>query len=221
MKKKINHIKRVRTFLEKFEDVRLFSTGFEVVDFAGDLYNVRGSTGDPIPGDADSWKDLLEDEADLTGAECYVTNVTAPGESSHPEFRVGGHMTPNEDGNVPEGGDCYLMPLCSWHNHHTREERFEHSEIRMLRLTGYMQDELFATFALRLPSPSPFALLYFDEACSQWKERNITKEQSKDIDKRVFGRKKRAAQCKNRVLFERADDNRFLISITETNLPKD
>ena len=215
----LHSTKRVFDFLERFEELRLYSTGFEVVDYSGDLYNVRGSSGDPRPGSSDSWKDLLGDEAGLADAECYVTNVPAPGTSTHPQFRVGGHMTPNSDGNVPVGDDCYLMPLCSWHNHPSRVDRFEHEETRTLKLIGYMQEEPFATFAIRLPSTSPFALLYFDEADAQWKHRNISKAQSLDLDLRVFGRKKKAIQCKNRVLFERASESQLLQSIKATILP--
>ena len=46
----IPHLKTIQDFLDKFSDLRLFSTGFEVVDFRDDLYNVRGSSDDPIRG---------------------------------------------------------------------------------------------------------------------------------------------------------------------------
>lgn len=217
----IPHLKFVQDFLEKFSDLRLFSTGFEVIDFSDDLYNVRGSTGDPIPGPSDSWKELLEDESGLSGADCYVTNVPPPDNStSHPSFSVGGHMTTNSDGSVPIGSECYLMPLCSWHNHHTRTDRFTHSETRMLKLIGYMEAEPFATFSLRLPSPQPFAMLYFDQADGTWKHKNISREQSRDVDRRLFGRASKAEQCKHRVLFERAEDSPLLLSVKEVELPK-
>ena len=129
-------------------------------------------------------------------------------------------MTTNADGSVPVGGECYLMPLCSWHNHYTRTDRFEHSETRMLKLTGYMESEIFATFSLRLPSPQPFALLYFDTVDGTWKHKNISKDQSKDVDRKVFGTGLKAGQCRYRVLFDRAEDGPLLLSVQDANLPK-
>lgn len=210
----------IRSYLEKFGDMRLLSTGAEVVDIDEPLFNVSGSTGDPIPNGASSWKQLLIEEADLAGSSCYVTNDT-PNGNSHPGFNVGGHMTLNEDGNVEIGGICYLMPLCSFHNSTSQNGiAFDHNETKMLKLTGYQQDEPFALFSLRLPSPEPFGLLYLDEADETWKHSNLSRDSAEDVDLKFFGRRTKAKQCKHRVLFERSPDSPLLKSIIETNLPE-
>lgn len=211
-------ISNIQQFIDRFSEMRLLSTGAEVVDISSPLYNVIGSTGDPIPLGASSWKNLLIEEAGLALSSCYVTNETPEG-NTHPNFSVGGHMTLNADGSVPEGGICYLMPLCYYHNAQDGDA-FEHTETKMLELSGYMQGELFSTFSLRLPSPAPFAILYLDESDGVWKHKNLTHEQAGDVDRKLFGLKKKAEQCKYRVLFERASDNPLLQTVVESNLPK-
>ena len=213
------NIDQIRDFVERFSHLRLFSTGADVVNFSESLYNVIGSTNDPIPLGASSWKNLLIEEAELSSdTSCYVTNDTPTG-NSHPDFSVGGHMTVNSDGSVGEDRICYLMPLCYYHNAQDGDA-FEHTETKMLRLSGYMQGELFATFSARLPSPEPFALLYFDDADQQWKHRNVSPEQAKDVDTKLFGLRRKAEQCKYRVLFERASDGPLLQSVISANLPE-
>ncbi|MEL7360853.1 MAG: hypothetical protein AAFN13_02165 [Bacteroidota bacterium] len=92
---------------------------------------------------------------------------------SHPDFSVGGHMTPNKDGSVPIGGVCYLMPLCYWHNSKSRDDTpFTLSKQRILRLSGYSLGELSATFTLRLPDKRPYAAVYFDG--DGWAHANLT-----------------------------------------------
>ncbi len=132
-----------------YGDVVLESTGCEVVDYSGILYNVRGSSDDPKLGG--SWKALLI-ENHING-DCYVSEPAPdPSGSSHPCFALGGHMTPNADGRVPRGGSCYLMPLCHWHNNTGRDGTpFRLRQTRMLRLLGYMQGDTYASFAARLP----------------------------------------------------------------------
>jgi hypothetical protein len=214
----IPNVDQVRDFVERFSELRLLSTGAEVVNISDPLYNVIGSTGDPIPLGASSWKNLLIEEADIpSDSDCYVTNDTPSG-NSHPDFSVGGHMTINSDGSVGADGICYLMPLCYFHNAQDGEA-FEHSNTKMLKLTGYMQGELFATFSARLPSPEPFALIYFDDADGQWKHRNISKDQASNVDMKLFGLRQKARQCKHRVLFERAIDNPLLQSVIKSDLP--
>ncbi|MEM7791889.1 MAG: hypothetical protein AAF546_10855 [Verrucomicrobiota bacterium] len=80
--------------------------------------------------------------------------------TSHPGFDVGGHMTPNENGRVPTGGVCYLMPLCKWHNSTRRDGTpFEHDETKMLQLTGYMEGDIAMTFAARSAGGEPYRLV--------------------------------------------------------------
>ncbi|MEM6692763.1 MAG: hypothetical protein AAF664_25265 [Planctomycetota bacterium] len=209
----------IRSYLENFRDMRLLSTGAEVVDISEPLYNVSGSTGDPIPNGASSWKQLLIQEADLAGASCYVTNDTPSG-NSHPDFSVGGHVTLESDGSVEFGGICYLMPLCFYHNSTSQNGiAFEHTETKMLKLTGYQLNEPFALFSLRLPSPEPFGLLYFDDADETWKHSNVSSESADNLDVKFFGRRRKAEQCKHRILFERSADSPLLKSIIEANLP--
>ena len=87
-----------------------------------------------------------------------------PGGTTHPGFSVGGHVTPNADGNVPTGGDCYLMPLCSWHNSTARDGQvFQHTQTQMLELSGYMQGEPAATFLARMPGEAPLSLVFLGD----------------------------------------------------------
>ena len=136
-------------FASLYDGVVLESTDCEVVDYGGVLYNVRGSSDDPNLGG--SWRGLLIRHG-ISGS-CYVTEPAPdPSESTHPEFALGGHMTPNANGFVPTGETCYLMPLCHWHNSTGRDGMpFKHRQTRMLRLLGYMQDDTYASFAARLP----------------------------------------------------------------------
>ena len=208
-------IDHVKVLLNRFEAIgNLLSTGAEVVNFSGDLFNVSGSTDDPpdVPGQDGSWKQLLKDKAGLSdGDSCYVTNVIPEDDSSHPEFSVGGHMTTDPEGNVEVGGICYLMPLCFWHNSTSRDgERFEHSETKMLKLTGYMEGELATTFELRRPSHEPFAMLYFDHADEQWKHQNLSKEDLRSIE----------SESLDRVIFERSKGDQPMLYIKESTLPK-
>ena len=77
-------------------------------------------------------------------------------------------MTPDAEGDVPIGGDCYLMPLCSWHNNKARDRQvFEHTQTKMLELSGYMQGEAAATFLARMPGETPLSLVFLgDEGLS-------------------------------------------------------
>lgn len=151
----------LRKFANQHQDAVLLSTGSTVVSFGEVLYNVVGSTDDPDI-DGLSWKQLLIRNG--IDGDCYVTaplpNRTG---TSHPGFDVGGHMTPNADGHVPNGGVCYLMPLCKWHNSTRRDGiPFEHEKTKMLKLTGYMEGDLAMTFAARLPGNAPYRLVSFE-----------------------------------------------------------
>ncbi len=144
-------------FVRRHEGTRLLSTHADVVEFSGVLFNVDGSSDDPEI-DGHNWRSLLRDRG--IDGECYVTNIQPLRQTSHPKFSVGGHMTVNQDGSVPVGGECYLMPLCSWHNNKARDGMaFEHTETRMLKLFGYMEQEPHATFSARMASDEEFALV--------------------------------------------------------------
>lgn len=149
--------KHLSDFLARWGQVELFSTGSQLVNYSGVLYNVDGSSDDPkINGE--SWKGLLISNG--INSSCYVANETPSG-NSHPRFSVGGHMTPNQNGKVDIGADSYLMPLCSWHNSKARDRvPFNLSKTLMLRLSGFMEGELAATFMARLPSEKRHAIIY-------------------------------------------------------------
>jgi hypothetical protein len=148
----------LKNFQTRYEGIGLLSTGARVVPYAGVLYNVEGSDGDP-PLDPDGWKQLLLDNG--IDGDCYVTHPLPDREgTTHPRFKVGGHMTPSPVGHVEQGGICYLMPLCKWHNSTSRNRTpFEHEETRMLKLSGYMEADLAATFLARMPGDAEFRLV--------------------------------------------------------------
>lgn len=124
------------------------------------LYNVRGSTPDPYPPNVHGWKALLESEG--FGAPCYATSPlpVPPKGPSHPGFDVGGHMTTDPNGAVANGGSCYLMPLCAWHNNSHNTAAFTTRSSSMLVLNGYMQADIAATFLARLGGAAPYAVIY-------------------------------------------------------------
>lgn len=175
-------IELVRAFVQRYAGIGLFSTGAKLVDYAKDLYNVSGSTDDPkevAEYKGMAWKKLLVRLAGLADANCYVTNEIPDQQSNHPAFAVGGHMTPNSDGIVDVGKVSYLMPLCKWHNSTGRDGvAFEHAEIRMLQLKGFMEGDSAVTFAARLPSDMPYSLLYFDRGEGGWEEKKLSGEKA-------------------------------------------
>lgn len=159
---------RLADFVERYKTVKLLSTGAEVVEYHGKLYNITGSSDDPEIAGA-SWKRLLIDHG--IDGDCFVKVTERQG--SHPQFNVGGHMTPNSDGKVEYGSECYLMPLCKWHNSTSRNgHAFELTQSRILKLYGYMQGELSLTFMARMPSAAPFSLIY--ETNGAWHTRPVT-----------------------------------------------
>jgi len=183
----------VRNWLDQATGPMLYSTGSAVTYFTGVLYNISGSTDDPpevvaCPGC--SWKELLVTAADLAEARCYVEGNTAPATSSHDLFSVGGHMTLNESGLVETGNDCFLMPLCSWHNStHRNGVPFTVTNKRLLRLKGYMQGEAFSTFSARMPirDSREFGLVYFDDADAIWKNIDISTAQANNLGNKGRG----------------------------------
>lgn len=178
----MNGVSAVRDFVKRSEVVGIQSTGADVVEYLPGLYNVSGSTGDPerIPGHfGKSWKQLLIQMGIGATSECYVSEPAVGAGTTHPRFTVGGHMTPNSNGSVTDG-TCYLMPLCAWHNTSRRNGiLFSHASTKMLRLTGYMEGELAATFQLRLFNSAPYALLYY--SAGEWDYRNLSREQAADF----------------------------------------
>lgn len=159
------HRAQLAQFVRRYEGKRLFSTSAQVVTFASVLYNVSGSTSDPkVPGST-SWKGLLQAYAAHStpcqiGSACYVTGPLPSG-GGHPAFEVGGHMTTSAAGTVAKGGQCYLMPLCKWHNSTSKNGiAFSHSQTCMLQLSGYMQAEPAATFMARFEAKGASSIVY-------------------------------------------------------------
>ncbi|GGK41769.1 hypothetical protein GCM10008955_39470 [Deinococcus malanensis] len=67
--------------------------------------------------------------------------------------------------------------MCSWHNNKARDGiRFTLSSTQMLQLKGYMTGELAASFRLRLPSPYPFAVLYYSESAQGWTYQDLAED---------------------------------------------
>ena len=136
-------------FAARHQGAVLRSTSAALIDHAGPLYNVTGSTADPRI-DGQNWKRLLIGQGIAPDLPCYVDHPPAGGRS-HPGFDVGGHMTPNPDGRVAGGGICYLMPLCHGHNSTAMNGRpFTLARTRMLELSGFMLDDLALTFEARM-----------------------------------------------------------------------
>lgn len=103
----IDHAERLAQFAERFQSLRITSTAAAIVTYAGVLYNVDSSTGDPLI-DKLKWKQLLLTmSAKSTGckiaAACYADTPVADKGSSHNDFSVGGHVTPNSSGVVAKG----------------------------------------------------------------------------------------------------------------------
>ena len=148
----------LKDFASRYQGIGLFSTGAKIVDYAGVLYNVEGSTADPDI-DGANWKELLIRNG--IDGDCYVIDPMPDRDgTSHPGFNVGGHMTPSADGHVPSGGICYLMPLCKWHNSTTRDGTpFEHEQTQMLELSGFMEGDIAATFTARMSGDAAYRLV--------------------------------------------------------------
>lgn len=169
------NVRILKDIIARSGEIGIKSTGASLINYTGNLYNVDGSSDDPNI-DGRNWKNLLTSHG--INSPCYVSNST-PNNNSHPGFNVGGHMTQNSDGHVLVGADSYLMPLCSWHNHTSRNGvAFTHEKTLMLRLSGYMQDEFVASFIARLPSEERFALIYRDN--EEWKSLNLVDQQATD-----------------------------------------
>lgn len=201
-------------FVDRWGSAGIQSTSATVVNFSGVLYNVDGSSPDPKI-DGESWKGLLL-SYDIDG-DCYVTNETPHG-NSHPSFNVGGHMTPNSDGKVEVGADSYLMPLCSWHNSKARDGvPFEHDETLMLRLSGFMESEVAATFMARLPSQERHSIIYADD--DRLKTADLSNEQARDAATGNLPDDVLGCHLEEFVLLERADDATYYVKEASTKKP--
>lgn len=166
----MNEVQQLKMVIERVERQKgppiIESTGATVVSSSPNpIYNVDGSSDDPkIHGD--SWKKLFVAVMAKAGAfypnNCFVS-PTSPAHDSHPGFRLGGHMTQNQNGSAT-GGTCYLMPLCSWHNSKARDGvPFVPVQPTMVQLTGYLLAEPAALFAARLDGEAAHALVYGTE----------------------------------------------------------
>ena len=198
---------RLAAFVEQYKSVKLLSTRAEVVDYHGTLYNITGSSDDPEI-DGATWKRLLIKHG-IDGA-CFV-KVTDP-QGSHPQFDVGGHMTPNSDGKVAYGETCYLMPLCKWHNSTSRNgQAFALTQSRILKLYGYMQGELSLTFMARMPSEAPFSLIYETEGA--WHTRPLSDAGGEHSAKAMFKEDDQPAPTRHVLLrrVEHEGEIRFLL----------
>lgn len=163
-------LQQLKELVARIEDRKgppiIESTGASVVTSSPNpIYNVDGSSDDPkIHGD--SWKKLFVAVMAKAGAyypnTCFVS-PTSPAHDSHPGFRLGGHMTQNQNGSV-NSGTCYLMPLCSWHNSKARDGiPFVPVQSTMVQLTGYLLAEPAALFEARLDGAAEHALVYGTE----------------------------------------------------------
>lgn len=213
---KIPEMQSAIDFVKLYKDQGIESTGAQKVNFTGGLYNVKGSSYDPkkIPSHlGKSWKQLLISYG--INNNCYVTNSVG---GVHPDFSVGGHMTINRNGSVPSSNICYLMPLCSYHNHTSQDEiKFTHTKTEMLQLTGYMQGELAATFQIRLPSKEPYAILYYSEG--DWSYKNLSEKPDMDLITDYIPNIKSEDDLAY-VLFERVHEPQIMHYIREINLPE-
>lgn len=205
----------LRTFLGNFGGATIESTDSKLHFHHGALYNVDGSSDDPkINGE--SWKGLLIRNG--IDGECYVTNVPAPSDKSHPCFSVGGHMTTIESGKVPHGDISYLMPLCSWHNHYARNhEAFELRSPKILKLFGYQLAEPAATFMARAVDGPAYSMV--SVAVSPDISKATTIARSKSVAPLLEGL---SAVGKEHtfIMFERLEKNgRVFYKICEANVP--
>ena len=181
----INESDEIIAFIERYHGIGLLSTGAKLVDYGGELYNVKGSTEDPKAIDGSrgaSWKRLFDRYADFSEESCYVTSPLPNEASNHPEFAVGGHMTPNSLGIVEAGGVSYLMPLCKWHNSTARDgTAFSHTKTKMLKLTGFMVGDSAITFALRLENPHARTILIRDRVSNAWAYKELSASEGEEI----------------------------------------
>lgn len=216
-----NETDKVRAFITRYNGIRILSTGAQLVDFTGVLYNVTGSTDDPRRVDGHtgvSWKKLLNKYENFSEASCYVTSPLPAITSTHPDFLVGGHMTTNSSGVVELGGVTYLMPLCKWHNSTSQNGvAFEHLETRMLKLTGFMEGDTSITFDLRLDNQSQYTQLYFDKPNKNWVYREISGMEGQTILEQSLRPMSGGHLRQEHALFEKQGDYFFIKAANISN----
>ena len=202
--------------IDQWGTVGIKSTGASLVNYSGVLYNVDGSSTDPQI-DGNSWKRLLLSHG--IDEPCYVANQTPAG-NSHPDFNVGGHMTPKADGFVEVGTDSYLMPLCSWHNSKARDGvAFQHDKTLVLKLSGFMQSEIAASFMARLPSEESFAIVY--SSGGRWENANLTAQQAAAVEAGNLPSVLKLKEPSPYVLLERKErENQSRYFVRKSDLPK-
>lgn len=168
----------VKNFLSQLDgENSVQSTSAEIItasqpDYPVNLFNVDGSTCDPIPNHQTSWSALLIHHGIGVGGNCacYVSNPLPNKKKSHPNFDVGGHMTTFQDGSVDIGGICYLMPLCKWHNNKKRDGiMFYHFGLDILKLSGYLKNELSLTFMMRMKAEKEKVILFLNSTGWEYK----------------------------------------------------
>jgi hypothetical protein len=86
----------------------------------------------------------------------------------------------------------------------------------MLKLTGYMKEELAATFQLRLPSKEPFAVLYYSE--QGWNYQDLSDHQVRNFQT-DFLLKYDSSEKVPYVLFERKREAETMHYIRDVYLP--
>lgn len=206
-------VNKIRKFIDIHRGAIVQSTGFLVVHYSGDLYNVSGSTPDPkaVPGyKGATWTKLLKGNSHFAGKSCYVTDPGPKKPSTHPGFDVGGHMTPTSNGAV-EDGECYLMPLCKWHNSPYRNGiTFKHTETKMLKLIGYMQGDVALTFKMRMAKTH--TLLYLDPYSKSWVFKELSDDEKQGIVRMSLTSKSNTLNSEEFAIFEKQGDNFFIES---------
>lgn len=200
----------------------LQSTDSSVIPYNGILYNVSGSKDDPPKVKQCprcSWRELLLTSIpSMKDATCYVENSDSPKDKSHYSEKgdfLGGHMTKIKNGHVENGGDTYLMPLCSWDNNTARNgEPFQVTNREILILRGYMQSELYVTFAARMPAvgENNFGLIYFDESEGIWRHEDISTERANKLSP------KNNEDPNKFVLIEKSNDVRTECTVQDMHL---
>lgn len=210
----------IRAFVAMNRGEVIESTKGLIIDYPGALYNVTGSTKDPKEVEnykGLAWKALLNKHSVFTGASCYVTSPLPRTGSSHAQFDVGGHMTPNPNGVVTVGADSYLIPLCKWHNSTSRDGiAFAHSKTKVLKLLGFMQGDSVITFRMRMENES--TLLFLHPNRKYWISRNLSDGENQA---NVIASLKSISPTPNiqeYAIFEKQDDGFYKII---TNIPED
>lgn len=124
----------------------LAATGARKTKLSGPVYNVSGSGKDPkcIEGLRNAaWKTVMIDRGIMPSAKCPGPPASKPDTTHDDEdnFDNGGHVTKNKDNTVGPDKICYLIPLCDWHNHTSRNDTEFNwkGELDAVELSGYFE----------------------------------------------------------------------------------